>query len=561
VQQLSTQISKEEARIKDLSTEVGSQGDIINRFKGSVSNKDVILRVDNLDKSLKATQANMMELLEATQDQIQALLDSTMQQLDETVAEAKAEIYSEVDHVKSDVDVYVAQTQDQFSVENSFMVYQIAGTFTLISCLISMWHMTAHIRRFNEPFVQRKILAILWMSPIYSTTSWLSLVWPNLEGYLAIIKDFYEAYVIYQFLAFCIAVLGKGDRKAVVDLLAEHAGHLSPPTRFWGCWRKQHFESPWAMADAVLLQCQVFTMQFVLFRPLTTLALFVLARVDYWGGGTPGNGYDYRSPQLYLTIIQNVSVFVAFSGLLKFYHAVQDNLSWCRPFPKFLCIKGIVFMTFWQGLVISILAKTTVKSDKDNQGEEWAQQAQNFLICLEMLLFSLAHFYCFPTEEWEPGYRPTHEKKSKFGDNMALGDFLEDIKLVMKGSSTKKKKKRPSKHSRTPSASTVGDDINLEEADGIIENLMENDGLDIQDDEDDDNDDLDFEAVESNTDMSKDVRDAVARLKNSLRQVSSDKEKKDVENGLNYSSMDDVDEGLEGFSETTSLLQGPSRNS
>jgi len=107
----------------------------------------------------------------------------------------------------------------------------------------------------------------------------------------------------------------------------------------------------------------------------------------------------------------------------------------------------------------------------------------------------------------------------------------------------------------------VGDDINLEEADGIIENLMENDGLDIQDDEDDDNDDLDFEAVESNTDMSKDVRDAVARLKNSLRQVSSDKEKKDVENGLNYSSMDDVDEGLEGFSETTSLLQGPSRNS
>eukprot|EP00957_Ditylum_brightwellii_P052384 3972922-Ditylum_brightwellii.AAC.1 len=84
-----------------------------------------------------------------------------------------------------------------------------------------------------------------------------------------------------------------------------------------------------------------------------------------------------------------------------------------------------------KGLVISILAKTTVKSDKDNQGEEWAQQAQNFLICLEMLLFSLAHFYCFPTEEWEPGYRPTHEKKSKFGDNMALGDFLEDIKLVM----------------------------------------------------------------------------------------------------------------------------------
>ena len=29
--------------------------------------------------------------------------------------------------------------------------------------------------------------------------------------------------------------------------------------------------------------------------------------------------------------------------------------------------------------------------------------------------FSIAHFYCFPVEEWEDGYRPT-EDQSKFGD-------------------------------------------------------------------------------------------------------------------------------------------------
>lgn len=54
------------------------------------------------------------------------------------------------------------------------MVYQLAGTFTLIGCLISMWHMTSHLRNFKQPFVQRKVLAILWMCPIYSITSWLS---------------------------------------------------------------------------------------------------------------------------------------------------------------------------------------------------------------------------------------------------------------------------------------------------------------------------------------------------------------------------------------------------
>ena len=80
------------------------------------------------------------------------------------------------------------------------------------------------------------------------------------------------------------------------------------------------------------------------------------------------------------------------------------------------------------------------KSDNDDSQGKYAQQAQNFLICLEMLGFSIAHFYCFPVEEWEDGYRPT-EDQSKFGDNMALGDFLHDLKLIMRHKSKKKKSK------------------------------------------------------------------------------------------------------------------------
>ena len=56
-----------------------------------------------------------------------------------------------------------------------------------------MWHVTAHLRRFARPFVQRTILAILWMSPVYVITSWLSLVFPQFHEYFALIKDCYEA--------------------------------------------------------------------------------------------------------------------------------------------------------------------------------------------------------------------------------------------------------------------------------------------------------------------------------------------------------------------------------
>merc|ERR1711862_908356 len=151
----------------------------------------------------------------------------------------------------------------------------------------------------------------------------------------------------------------------------------------------------------------------------------------------------------YFLLGDNISVFLAFSGLLKFYHAVHDDLSWCRPFPKFLCIKGVVFMTFWQGLVISILAATTQDFGDDEMQrqvnvEQWASRGQDFLICLEMLLFSIAHFYCFPYEEWKEGYRPKEAKdNTTFIQTMAMKDFVSDLKLFM--SSNEKVRRRGSK--------------------------------------------------------------------------------------------------------------------
>ena len=341
------------------------------------------------------------------------------------------------------------------------MIYQLAGTFTLIGCLISMWHMTAHLRHFYEPSIQRKVLAILWMCPIYSVTSWLSLVFTEAEAYLGILKDFYEAYVIYTFLSFLIAVLGKGDRHAVVDLLTGHAGHLNDP-RTCGFLCKMKYDSPRAKAELVLTQCQAFAMQFVFLKPTIAIARFTCKKLDWHGFASAGaSKMDPKSPQLYFLILDNISVFMAFSGLLKFYHAVQDDLSWCRPFPKFLCIKGVVFMTFWQGLAISILASTTqdfgddVMKSKTN-AEEWAAQAQDFLICLEMLLFSIAHFYVFPYEEWEEGYRPKEDKDgTTFMETMAMKDFVYDLKLVMNPGSSKKARRRSKKNNDDENANGI----------------------------------------------------------------------------------------------------------
>lgn len=238
-------------------------------------------------------------------------------------------------------------------MENDFMVYQLAGTFCVLTCLISMWHMTDHLRHLHEPYVQvnlkmdidlntlhilflniysipqpcfsfqRKILAILWMCPIYSVTSWLSLVFISIEGYLAIIKDLYEAYCIYTFLSFIIAVLGRGDREAVISLLELHSDHLPEPVQLCGWCSPKQFESSRAKADAVLLQCQVFAMQFVFFRPLTSMLTFIFDKV-----GLGNNVPIWASPQNWTSMVENISITFAFWGLLRIYHLVQNDLAW-----------------------------------------------------------------------------------------------------------------------------------------------------------------------------------------------------------------------------------------
>lgn len=161
VHQLTTKISYDESHIDSLQDIVDKQKKVIERFNNSVTNSDVLGRLKSLETEMKETESALKHDLKDTQDKIDTQLKDTIVLLNQTVKVAENEIEAEVDKVKADVEQYVRTTQDQFSTENDFMVYQLAGTFTLLSCLISMWHMTAHLRRFNQPVVQRKILAIL----------------------------------------------------------------------------------------------------------------------------------------------------------------------------------------------------------------------------------------------------------------------------------------------------------------------------------------------------------------------------------------------------------------
>ncbi|KAA0202937.1 hypothetical protein HAZT_HAZT005531 [Hyalella azteca] len=100
---------------------------------------------------------------------------------------------------------------------------------------------------------------------------------------------------------------------------------------------------------------------------------------------------------VYLFVINNVSQFVAMYCLVLFYKAMKDELQPMAPLAKFLCIKCVVFFSFFQGVAIMFLAKLDViKEVFDNDDlQRISNVLQNFLICIEMFIAAVAHHFAF----------------------------------------------------------------------------------------------------------------------------------------------------------------------
>lgn len=56
-----------------------------------------------------------------------------------------------------------------------------------------------------------------------------------------------------------------------------------------------------------------------------------------------------RSGYLYVTLVYNTSVSLALYALFLFYFATRDLLRPFEPVLKFLTIKAVIFLSFWQG--------------------------------------------------------------------------------------------------------------------------------------------------------------------------------------------------------------------
>jgi len=225
------------------------------------------------------------------------------------------------------------------------------------------------------------------MVPIYSIDSWLSFRFYWLSVYFDLFRDCYEAVVIYEFYALLVAYTG-GYERTKNAFEQRSAFKLLIPLC---CWEV----SP---RRGMLRWLSRLTLQYVLLRP-TMAIISVILQVD--GKFCTGELTAFSAGYPYITAIGLVSVTVSMYALVLFYVVAKDELKPHNPVPKFLSIKFIIMMSFWQQVIVAGLVKINVIHDTTRwTSDDISTGVQNALVCVEMLIVAVWHLSAFSHQEF-----------------------------------------------------------------------------------------------------------------------------------------------------------------
>ena len=174
-------------------------------------------------------------------------------------------------------------------------------------------------------------------------------------------------------------------------------------------------------------------LQYTWMKPLLAVATFVMKAT-----GTYQEGYiGLTSGYFWSGLIYNISITISLYALAIFWVCMSDDLKPFRPMPKFLCIKGIIFASYWQGFFLSILVWLGAIPD-DVPGytpDNLAAAIQDTLICFEMPIFAVLHWYAFSWHDYADATISAARMPVKYALRDAFGprDLIEDAKDTFGG--------------------------------------------------------------------------------------------------------------------------------
>ncbi|KAJ3035835.1 hypothetical protein HDV00_003370 [Rhizophlyctis rosea] len=280
------------------------------------------------------------------------------------------------------------------------------------------------------------------MVPIYTIGSCLSfrLFW--LAPYIDIVRDCYEAFVVYAFFVLLQNYFAGSFQEQVKRLKGKPKQKVLAP---FCCFSIN------PSGQTFLVTVRLLCLQYVALRPTATIIAFIL---NYFHALCPLSGSP-KHGQFWITAINFISSTVAVYGLFTFYFTIHNDIKEHQPLWKMIAVKFVIFFAFFQSIVLSLLNTAGVlKPIGQISAEDVSTLIQNFLVCFEMVVAAGIHLKAFGWREFV--LRPvgsTDGRKGKgrvggaeakgggeleyqlktpvllaMGDALSPHDFLHDIK-------------------------------------------------------------------------------------------------------------------------------------
>jgi hypothetical protein len=248
-------------------------------------------------------------------------------------------------------------------LDSPLIVYWAASAvFVAATVPLALYDIHCHLSHFVSP-LQSMYVRILLLLPIYTVESWLALRFKAQALYLTTLRDLYEAFVIHAFFQLLLQFLG--DRERLKERLAARGAFVNvslfpyglaplerfacaPPDAPGGSWLPCIW---WPSGGTFLFRCEFGVYQYVVVKCVLTVAFFASSVTGTLGEDTP---YSYQSFWPWWSWGILASQVWAITCLVLFYESTWRWLAPLKPLRKFVCVKGMVFVTWAQGELIAV---------------------------------------------------------------------------------------------------------------------------------------------------------------------------------------------------------------
>ncbi|KAJ2558339.1 hypothetical protein EV175_000835 [Coemansia sp. RSA 1933] len=339
------------------------------------------------------------------------------------------------DSTTNSTDTYVTGNEDCWTVihgSDNLNWYQfdahkvgwiISGVFALAATIISGLHIASHLKNYTNPRQQRHMVRIVLMIPIYGIISFLSYRFYREAPYYTAVRDCYEAFAIAAFYMLLLQYIGDSSAEQKRSMLSKQDLKWTFPLN---CIRM----NPSGRRTFVILKWGI--LQYVIISPLNTLATIITQATGVYCPDSMRPKYAH----IWISIIDFISISVAMYALISLYRVIKTDIAEHKPFIKFVAIKALVFLTFWEGFIISWLGSNNIhviKATKYWTKDNVVDGLTALIICIEMVLFAVLFLKAFPVSPYKrvEGTQRTPMRRA-FMDSLNFGDLILEIWYLIK---------------------------------------------------------------------------------------------------------------------------------